>query len=177
LAKQDAFKAQMLAARGVQFTDIQIELNLFYQAIEEHEQIKAGKKTAMQQLAENTPEWPIELMLRYPIEVEKSVAQASVLLAQKMVNAIAQRDCETIFEVASAVEFLRDFKPVTDNLRERLLGLRTVCEANLLKDGTANRWTIKEIAKLVQFQGKGKDLSRLRRVCRELNFPLVNSKT
>ncbi|MGA2540403.1 MAG: hypothetical protein ABSG78_02440 [Verrucomicrobiota bacterium] len=168
----------MLATRGKEFTPLEIQLNLFYQALMEWRQIKAGVKTAAQKVMENAPDWPKDLIARYPVEIEKGISKAAADLGQRMVNAIAARDDATLFEISEAVKFLKSFKPHGDRIRERLLLLKHLSKEKLLKDGTEREWTISEIARLVEWpRAKSKDgFARLRRLCGDYDLHIAPSR-
>jgi hypothetical protein len=141
--------------------------------------MQAGKKTKMQEVLESTPAWNAQFAAQYNASLLSNFRESTKQVGRMFVNAVLSRDDKQVHEMAEAIKLLKNFAPHGDRIRMRLLELRHLSETKFLKDGTERKWTIRELARLVEWpQTKSEDgFSRLRRLCHELNFPLVPIKT
>ena len=94
------------------------------------------------------------------------------------IDAMKRNDADKIIEIAQAVWFFKDkrypmFKPID---RER--GLLLFAKARL--DFHEQQWTIREVSEYLsggkKVETPADGFSALRRKCRELNFPLAESR-
>lgn len=105
-------------------------------------------------------------------QIESMFTIVETKLAQRVLQAISDRDSKTIFELGSAVEFLKHWKPQGDNTRSLILHFKFI----LNRDG--GKMTIRELATKVGFtkEEASTGFSRLRRLCKELDFPLAPTR-
>lgn len=169
----------LLATRGRRFSAIETVLNLFHDTLEQWRQINSGEKTITQKVLEDAGQWTPKFIAEYHAYIQKSLADLSKQIGQVAVGAAVARDPAKVYELADAIKFLGTFRPHGDRIRQRLLELKSLDREKVLKSGTGKQWTIREVARLVEWpRVKSPDgFARLRRLCGELNFPLVPIKT
>ncbi len=92
-------------------------------------------------------------------------------LSEMLLSAIDNMDSKTFFDFGRAIEFLKTGR-IADPLRHTLLTTK------LALDKSGRTMTIREVAELVDWPDMQSvdGFSQLRRVCRELNFPLARSR-
>jgi hypothetical protein len=169
LASRNAFAARMLAHHGMELTTIQAFLKSHYETLAELEQMRIGKKTALQKLLEAPS--AKEFSAQYPAELQKMMLKNWQLLCEIFMEAIVERDSQTIVEIGNAVEFLKTFEETGDIFRARLLDCKNVLDRKGIK------WPIRKLARAIGWPMKdsANGFWGLRRIAKELHFPLKRS--
>jgi len=105
--------------------------------------------------------------------LEKDFERCSLKIAQTFLKAVSAGDSKKVMEMAKAMEFLkkRDASDA-DPYRKRILMLREIATTKGAK------WPIRLLAKIIGWHHVKTDdgLSQLRRICKELNFPITPEK-
>jgi hypothetical protein len=90
----------------------------------------------------------------------------------EFLTALQKKDSKKLFEIAEAVEFVKTFTPVkADKWRECIL------EFKLLLDRQGKTCPIRNLASILNWPESDSDngFSQLRKICKELNFPLAET--
>jgi hypothetical protein len=170
--------AELLAHHGVEFTEIQRTLRFYYAERLELNKIKRGEKPLLQEALEidhvsgiKKP-WTQEQIDDHRADCEKTIHSLVNEFCQTFITAIDAGDSKKIRDIADAIDFVKSFEPSGDQFRARILAEKSLCE----KQG--RKLTIRELARWIQWPMRdSKDgFSRLRRICRELNFPIAPSR-
>jgi hypothetical protein len=169
LASKDVVAAMLLARRGREFSEIERMLSFYYETLEKFERIQSGKKTREQELMED--HWPKDMVAGYPGMIQKLFREAQFRLYCIFLTALNERDSGKIFEIGKAIEFLKTFKESGDRYRAFIL-----TEKHLL-DQTGEKWPIRRLAQMIGWPMKksANGFFTLRRMAKELNFPLEDS--
>jgi hypothetical protein len=103
--------------------------------------------------------------------LKKQFKNARMELRQILMDAIDAKDSEKFFEFAKALEFRKTATPI-DRYRSRILTWKCIL------DKQDEKATIREVAQIICWHDMKSDdgFSQLRRLCRELNFPLKPSR-
>lgn len=171
LAKTDTFEATLLAVRGRRFTEIETLLSLYYQTLREFRKIESGQKTSMELIyADDTPR-DKEIVSKSRGLIPKTLQDLAHQISQVLIDAINSRDASKAFEIAEAIDFLKTFKPSGDPIRYLLLALKGVLQDE------GEKWKIGKVALFVQWpvEDKAHGYPGLRRICKELDFPLEST--
>lgn len=104
--------------------------------------------------------------------IKKQFEMEKAELCQILLDAIDARDSKKIFEIAKGVEFLKHFAESGDRFRSSLLHWKQILDAR------GEKWPIRVVAKTIDWPDmKSQDgFSQLRRLCKEINFPLAPSR-
>lgn len=122
-----------------------------------------------------TPEWAPWLSKKLAGQQRRLVKhyyhRDRMRLAETLLTAIDAMDSETFFEFGCAIDFLKE-RTIADPLRYTLL------TAKLVLDKRGQTMSIRDVALMVGERNMNPDdgFARLRRVCKELNFPLSPSR-
>jgi hypothetical protein len=178
LAKKDFLAALLLATRGVEFTEIQTMLQLYYGSNHELSQTKSGIKTEIQKLLENEVDasggkiWTQEMINLQRLSLQKNIKDLTDQLCRIFLNAVNAGDSKKINEIADAIEFLKTFKKLGDKYRADILTWKEIL------DKKGEKWPIRRIAKAISWPDmSGTDgFKTVRRMCEELGFPLADSR-
>lgn len=92
-----------------------------------------------------------------------------------VMDAINRKDSESLYQLARAVESRRakEQREPADLLRMKILHLKTVVEL------TGAKWTLRQLAECIagkRLDNPADGFSGLRRICKELKFPLAPSR-
>ena len=103
---------------------------------------------------------------------KNSRKDSSLKIVELFMDAVEKRDSYKIMQIAYAVEYLKYFKVDGDRYRADIL-----CAKHLL-DNEGKKWPIRKLATEIKWplSDAADGFSRLRRLCRELNFPLAISR-
>jgi hypothetical protein len=181
----------LLAERGKQFTEFETRLCRYYQWQEKLRQIQSGKKPeGTHWTDENTPEAKAasEAIALNNRAIQQYAEQDRVELCKILLGAIDKRKSGVLFEFAKAVESLKTVQTI-DRYRPGILTWKW------LLDKQGEKLTIQELTQILCWRGmksekksekihrqisgvvKSDDgFSQLRRLCRELDFPLKPSR-
>jgi hypothetical protein len=199
LASTDIHAAMHRAEKGREVSVMERQFDLYFKALRELHQIKAGGKTPYQTALEmeSTAAGVAEMWFsknsgnnldveslaeRLQVEAGKKAAKEIALVqmlverdrarfCKMFIDALDARDSQKFFEVGRALE--QPKKPDSnDNKRGAILGLKLVAEL------TKTSLTVSEVAEMVDWpQIKPDDgYSRLRTLCKELGYPLAASR-
>jgi len=144
---------------------IEATLHLYIDTRKEHEARKGG----------NLPKWAPWLPAKFADQqkrlVEHYYQRDRTYIADTLLDAIDAMDSETFYEFAFAIDFLKD-KQVADPLRYTLL------TAKLALDKQGQTMAIRDVAQMVgeKNMNPADGFARLRRVCKELRFPISPSR-
>lgn len=174
---QDAEKAWLFARRGRQLSEIEERLYHYFLFYDDQLKFIAGQESrwekwikayhAMKHLGE--PFRP-GFMLDF---FEEFCRRHSSALIKIFMDSINSRDFEKIVEIANAVKFIKSFEDKRGDLfRAEILFHK------LWLDKKGIKWPIRKVAGKIGWPDKvGADgFKQLRRMCKELNFPLAESK-
>jgi hypothetical protein len=162
LAETDVFEAINLASRGKMFSQLENLLNHYYETVLRVGKIQAGQKSEMEEISgrhQDLVKWDASAE---HASLQKHFKEIRSQIAQMVMDAIDSRNTDKIFELAKAVEFLREFEPGGDPIRARIL----------LQKHLGHQWTISELAKLIDWPDGDREngFPHLRRLCKELNY-------
>gem|GEM_PF-2991061 len=145
---------------------------MFYETLAKVRKIKVGQKTPEEEILADNPEWTPAAIAEHRTALQKYLAQEAEQIARIIIDAISTKDSEKIFEVAEAVEFLRTFKPAGDSVRSKILFNKIFLQE------TNQKWTIGQLAKIIDWpkDDRSHGFPQLRRLCKELEFPLAPSR-
>jgi hypothetical protein len=171
LAAKDIVAAILFARRGMEFSEIETILSLYYQTREKADAIKSGEIAVDQKLLEGEEGWTKEMDREYRRQIPAYIQADEELIKRIVLRAINDREPAKIFEIGNAVEFLKSFKEEGDNLRANILFEKHIF------DQAGKKCSIRQLAKLVHWPMKdsANGFWSLRRIARELNFPLEAS--
>jgi hypothetical protein len=172
LASKDVFSALLLAMRGKEFSPIESMLNLYYQTLERFRQIISGKKTIAHELFVNQEDWAKSEEHKYQHYIYQSLKDGQVALSELFITAVTNRDYGAILEIGHAVEFLKSFKESGDPVRTELLLMKRIL------DERNETMSIRDVAKNIMWpdMNPADGFAALRRLCKELKFPLAPSR-
>lgn len=166
LAKSDILTAAFFAQRGRIFTEIESLLTQYYWMLDKFKALKSGQEPIEKELLKEA--WTEELSAEYSSNIQNIHSENRMRLCNMVLSAIENRDADKILEIGKAVRFLKTFKDNGDRCRSIILGLKSVFDRH------GSRMTIKELARAVDWpmNDAKHGFWRLRRIAKELNFPL-----
>lgn len=172
LATQDTHAAQMLAERGRVYDDFEKQLTLYYREIQEMMKMQSGQKTTYEEILDG-----LGLVKEKEVALNRQVIKTlverdRVRLCQIFIAAVDAQDSKSLIAIAKTIERLKTNKGVADRYRSEILMWKGILEKR-------NRgMTIKELARVIDWPRKFSDdgFAQLRRMCRELNFPIAASR-
>lgn len=172
LALTDTFGAALLAERGRKFSGIEVLFNLYYPALEQFRQINSGQKTTEEKVLEGTHGWTPQFAAEHRVSIQEQLEEYVKQLCEVFIEAVNARDSKKIHKIADAVEFLKTFKPGVDHWRYKILMERSLLEARGIHRKIAH------LAKIIGWPENDKQngFPQLRRLCKELNYPLESSR-
>jgi hypothetical protein len=171
LTKKDVIGAIFLAARGRQFTEIEATLDSYYGILEDFNKIKSGQKTKIEELL-GDKSLTEEVFADHHNDIKYFLERRISEISQILLDAINSRDSKEIFEIGRAVNFLKKFKASGDSYRYLILHMKNAL------DRKRKKIPIRDIAKMIGWPDmSGADgFKQIRRMCKELNFPLADSR-
>jgi hypothetical protein len=173
-ALQDVEKAWLFARRGRQFSEIEEILHSYYFFYEQLQNtIATGKPSVVYELWEKVR--MIKLSPQAELEaLERFCGRENLKITRIFIDAVKNRDSKKIMEIAHAVEFFKffDIETAGDRYRSGILANKKIL------DKYGEKMTLRKLAEKIEWpQSNSADgLSQLRRICRELNFPLAQSR-
>jgi hypothetical protein len=169
-AAKDSLAAFALAWRGQQFSEIKQLLDLYYHELSELQKIESKHESFVEILCKSTLTKEVGEGLR--LAYQKKQKKHEVRLCEIFLNSIKSRDAAKIIEIADAVKFLKTFKESGDPKRREVLDWKDILD----KHGV--RWPIKILAHVLHWpkEHSADGFSQLRRLCRELKFPLAPTR-
>ena len=177
VALQDVEKAWLFARRGRQFSEIEEMLYHYFLFYDAQQNFIAGQESRLEKhlklyQAMKHPGEPLRPGLMSDFFEEFCQRHSSPLIKIFM-DSINSRDFEKIVEIANAVKFLKSFEDKRGDLfRSKILFHKYWLDKKGIK------WPIRKVAEEIGWPDKvGADgFKQLRRMCKELNFPLAESK-
>jgi len=188
--QSDIADACLLALQGRKFSEIEGLLDLFYTTFTELELRKTGKQTRGQRFWGRMPK-------QFVNAVSKSLKQKSsgaanlfrlstgdtkdlqnennkiaCLILEIVLSAIKTKDSAPIFEIGKAIELFKAPQSVADPLRKNVLFFKFLLDSANLKMQIGELAAILKLPKESSLDG----FSQLRRICRDLKFPLETSR-
>ncbi|MGA2174868.1 MAG: hypothetical protein ABSH38_07795 [Verrucomicrobiota bacterium] len=165
-AKKDIVTATFFAQRGRIFSDMELALVCYYFIWDKFKVLQSGQNPIEQGILGEL--WTKEVSDAYSKNISQLFAQDRRKLCGIFLNAVENRDAGKILEIAKAVKFLKTFKENSDHCRAGILGLKSVLDKNNRK------MPISELARAVKWPASDAKHGfwRLRRIAKELNFPL-----
>lgn len=174
LASADTLAAMLFAKKGKEVGGIERQLDLYFEILAQLQEIESGKKTRYQ--------FALEVALEPAEDVARKVAEQNAFVhevmerdraryCQMFIAALDARDSAKFFEIGIALERLKE-RGSGDPHRHAILLLKWVAER------FHTPLTIREVADLLDWpqQQREDGFARLRRLCKELKFPLAPSK-
>lgn len=153
-------------------SEIELAIHGYYVLYDALQEANAGKRTVF---------WKLFEYKKIPISQESQSAflgEYSNMKLKKLVDifvdALKRNDSKKIYEIAAAIDAVRLWnKQLVEKHRAGILLARSYLEKN-----ESRRLTIQQMAKRIQWpQSNTRDgLSQLRRLCRELGYPLASSR-
>lgn len=174
MATQDALSAIYLAKRGKHFTNLEEIIHDVYYWAREHAGMKANSNSPALQVIRRSQN-PVKDMVEWHQLVEQLLGEHLYRLQRFFTQAVLERDTDAIRTMADAIDTVKGVEArgqSADQYRERILTIK-YC---LLKPGETA--TISELANLIlwKYDDAHDGHSTLRRLCRELDFPLAPTR-
>ena len=163
LVPHDIHSAIEVATYGKKLTYMEWRLRFYYETIKEFEEMKAGKHPFGM---------PSRIIPKHNAFIEKHAKKDREALAKILLDAIDAKDENKVMEVASAIKFVKEMDKIYDRHRARILTWKW------LLDGNREKMKLRDLALAIRWpKTKSEDgLSQLRKICKELKFPLERSK-
>jgi len=161
----------MLAERGREYTDIEKLIAGYFDELEQLQRIKSKPKTEAQEAFETAMYWLPDGLIGYKKMNQMLMKRDESRLAKIFIEAVKAKDAEKISEIAKAVDLLKTNKQPVDRYRSAIL-------THLLITNGKGGLTVRQLAKSIDWPQRHNEdgLSQLRRLCKELNFPLAPSR-
>jgi hypothetical protein len=176
LADTNLGAAVLLAERGRPFTEIENLIDHYLQIGRVAQEPEFNQAKAIQVLRFYVGLTFKQLESADTMTMNKAFEKVSIKLAQTFLDAVSRGDSKKIIEMARAVEMLKKHHlssaTRSDAYRRKILMLRDSASVKGAK------WPIRLLAKIIRWPHTGKDdgFSQLRRICKELNFPITPEK-
>jgi hypothetical protein len=182
--------AYLLAIQGRKFSEIEDLLDFFYTTHDELERRKIEKETHSQKFWRQVPKQAINAISNTFKEKSKrssNLFRSATGSSKDLKNennktvldilgivlfAIKTKDSATIFEIGKAIEFFKTPVKSADPYRKKILFAKFILDSANLK------MTIGALASALKLpkQSSLDGFSQLRRICRDLKFPLKASR-
>jgi|SRR5665213_486378 len=170
-ASKEIGDAIRLAGRGKHFTELQKFLELYYRARAEVETIKSTGKTSVQSTWPDAKNLPKKFVSVHHGSFERLAIFYEEKFCKAFLMALRAGNGKEVCDIGNAIVFLMEFKPYCDELRLAILQLKFTL------DNCQQRITLRQVAEHIGLDVKSDDgFSQLRRLCKELNFPLRPSR-
>lgn len=173
LAAKDIQAAKMMALRGKQFTKIETLLYLYFRILEQLRRAESRTTADLKTLQKTEPLWTKENLGEYQAETQKLLEGQTLEIQRVFMEAINAHDSKKIFEIGTAVAFLKKYTSHDGDMWRAI-----ILDLKIKLDRKGQKWPIREVAKAVGLPDMhGKDgFKTIRRICKELRFPLAESK-
>jgi hypothetical protein len=163
LAEKDITQAILLAARGVQFTELQQLASHYWHFQKELSYCKSGKAFLSR-----------KEIRKHVRECEEIAAGYENKLVGVFLSALRAGDADKLREIGNAIEFVQSFKVKTQDRQRRL-----ILDYKRMLDQTGDCWTIGDLALRLKRDRREavNGYATLRRMAEELKFPLCNQRS